>query len=667
MSEYAIQKIKFKKDVSLSKIKKHCLKLLGRKKVVVKRLVKSNDVVHLPMKCFISVKQETHRDFTIFIGHLKPSHAKLHGSGFSDIFNKIKSTVSNTISSVFSLRDGFNNKAQAMLQKYGDQQISSISVFRAPVGNSSLMIRIFNGLSTKNIPYDTLFHVGLLVMINGVRIRIEKNEVISIDDVYTLKPQTETISVSYNKQLTLNELLNNTISKIGKEHFFKYSAFVFNCQCITKDILESNGFYSNDIHSFIYQPMEEVLKNMNRFVPIVANAITNTSAYINKLTGGNKLIMEAELKKRSMKDLKSILHEHKKIHSKPFSKLNKAQLIELIIFYNLLEKTDITKLIDSAPISKPKTIKQKREKKVIKVKSPVKVSPVKVSPVKVSPVKVSPVKVSPAKVVKKSTTLKVITLNVWDGFEHIKKDKVMEYMKLIYLEKPDFIFVQEAPQRTYKLETNDYAMVSFAKPNTDSDYENLMTLRRNSSDWKIDDPQIIQSKTCNTSRVSTVQMVTHVSGVQVQISNVHLCGGRFDEEVHSKTKNIKQLQTVKVDMLTNIIDKQSKTIPSIILGDFNSDILAFQDKNNNDKLSFLMKNKYSKEGAQMWHDAPFTLLSSTGYDRVGINKATSKFKTLPDAIWYRGLKIKRKKMLEAQNDGFKYSDHHGISATFKIV
>ena len=120
-------------------------------------------------------------------------------------------------------------------------------------------------------------------------------------------------------------------------------------------------------------------------------------------------------------------------------------------------------------------------------------------------------------------------------------------------------------------------------------------------------------------------------------------------------------------MLSNIIDKQSKTIPSIILGDFNSDILAFQDKDNNDKISFLMKNKYSKEGAQMWHDAPFTLLSSSGYDRVGIDKATSKFKTLPDAIWYRGLKIKRKKMLEAQNDGFKYSDHHGISATFKIV
>ena len=128
MSEYAIKTIKFKKDVSLAKIKKHCLKLLGTKKIVVKRLVKSNDVVHLPMKCFISVKQETHRDFTIFIGKLKQSHVKLHGAGLGDIFNKIKSTVSG----LFSLRDGFNNKAQAMISKYGDQQISSISVFRAP-------------------------------------------------------------------------------------------------------------------------------------------------------------------------------------------------------------------------------------------------------------------------------------------------------------------------------------------------------------------------------------------------------------------------------------------------------------------------------------------------------------------------------------------------------
>ena len=118
-----------------------------------------------------------------------------------------------------------------MLQKYGDQQISAISVFRAPINGSSLLVKVINGLSSKNIPYEKLFHLGLLITVNGTRIRVEKNEVIGIDDVYTLKPETEIISVPFNKQLTLNELLNNTVNKIGKEKMFKYSAFILNCQC----------------------------------------------------------------------------------------------------------------------------------------------------------------------------------------------------------------------------------------------------------------------------------------------------------------------------------------------------------------------------------------------------------------------------------------------------
>ena len=109
-------------------------------------------------------------------------------------------------------------------------------------------------MSTKDIPFDKLFHLGLLITINGTRIRVEKNEVIGIDDVYTLKPETEILDVSYNKQLTLNELLNHTISKIGKEKMFKYSAFQLNCQCMVKDVLKSNGLYSNDINKFVYQP-----------------------------------------------------------------------------------------------------------------------------------------------------------------------------------------------------------------------------------------------------------------------------------------------------------------------------------------------------------------------------------------------------------------------------
>ena len=42
-----------------------------------------------------------------------------------DIVNKIKSSVERSIDTIL-VRDGFNSKAQAMIKKSGDRQISSI-------------------------------------------------------------------------------------------------------------------------------------------------------------------------------------------------------------------------------------------------------------------------------------------------------------------------------------------------------------------------------------------------------------------------------------------------------------------------------------------------------------------------------------------------------------
>ena len=51
--------------------------------------------------------------------------------------------------------------------------------------------------------------------------------------------------------------------------------------------------------------------------------------------------------KKTVKELRSILRDHKKTHCKPYSKLNKAEMIKLIKSYGLSEKIDIT-------ISQPK-------------------------------------------------------------------------------------------------------------------------------------------------------------------------------------------------------------------------------------------------------------------------------------------------------------------------
>ena len=39
-------------------------------------------------------------------------------------------------------------------------------------------------------PYEKLFHLGFIITIGGTKIRVEKNEVIGIDDVFTSKPES---------------------------------------------------------------------------------------------------------------------------------------------------------------------------------------------------------------------------------------------------------------------------------------------------------------------------------------------------------------------------------------------------------------------------------------------------------------------------------------------
>ena len=86
--EYSIQKIKFNKSVSDTKITKISKLLLNKQKIIIRKLVKSNDVQHLPSKFFIakSFKREKHSGFVVIIGRLKPSHISMHGAGLSDIF-----------------------------------------------------------------------------------------------------------------------------------------------------------------------------------------------------------------------------------------------------------------------------------------------------------------------------------------------------------------------------------------------------------------------------------------------------------------------------------------------------------------------------------------------------------------------------------------------------
>ena len=69
------------------------------------------------------------------------------------------------------------------------------------------------------------------------------------------------------------------------------------------------------------------------------------------------------LQKKTVKDLKAILREYKKIHCKPYSKLKKAQMIELIKFHGI-SVHDMKKAEKSIPKPKPKPKSKRRPESV---------------------------------------------------------------------------------------------------------------------------------------------------------------------------------------------------------------------------------------------------------------------------------------------------------------
>ena len=60
------------------------------------------------------------------------------------------------------------------------------------------------------------------------------------------------------------------------------------------------------------------------------------------------------LQKKTVKELKSIVREYKKIHCRPYSRLKKAQMIELIKYHGISEH-DIEKTGKIKTQSKPKS------------------------------------------------------------------------------------------------------------------------------------------------------------------------------------------------------------------------------------------------------------------------------------------------------------------------
>jgi hypothetical protein len=192
--------------------------------------------------------------------------------------------MSSKLKQIFYGIDNYSNKIQKLLIYTGNNKINEIYIYRKPIQKiikSFLNMVSLNQIekNLKKYAYDNIFHLFLIVKNDYEYILIEKNEILNIDiiDINIINnfDNIQYMKIdNYNDNITLNDLLNNTLNKIGSYNFFNYDSRNLNCQKFIMDILISNNLINNDYKKFIYQNPYEIYEKtgiLSSFNKIITN------------------------------------------------------------------------------------------------------------------------------------------------------------------------------------------------------------------------------------------------------------------------------------------------------------------------------------------------------------------------------------------------------------
>jgi len=157
------------------------------------------------------------------------------------------------------------------LKKYGSHKVVNGILFRTPIP-SALSSGIKYIVDNKKIHYDTLFHLGIILTLdNGILINVDKDQVIHINKINKIPMQstitgTELQEINLNNHIyTLDQVINNTRTRMGDRKFEFYDPVHSNCQDLIINLLKANKYGSNQDEIFIKQDLSDLVKNIKYY------------------------------------------------------------------------------------------------------------------------------------------------------------------------------------------------------------------------------------------------------------------------------------------------------------------------------------------------------------------------------------------------------------------
>lgn len=172
----------------------------------------------------------------------------------------------NIASSLWSPSTAEPPQIRKFLQDHGSEIITKMFVRREPLSfliNSVLMLFSFGEVYRKirASPYDELYHLSLYIETNaGTKFIFQKNERININEKITQNEYIETLPVRVIKQITVNELFENTKKLMG-DKFYPYNAIYNNCQNFVTNVLKANNLLVPIASQFINQNVSQIFNS----------------------------------------------------------------------------------------------------------------------------------------------------------------------------------------------------------------------------------------------------------------------------------------------------------------------------------------------------------------------------------------------------------------------
>ncbi len=210
------------------------------------------------------------------------------------LFSGLKN-IARRVSNVFT--NSYSPATESAVKKYGDYDITAISVLRTPIqsGIKRVLNLISNGTFNKyKERYDDIYHLFMYIELrdqngNKLYVSTEKEPNIKWTSRDDLNNRVSNMIYYISNPCNFRQVIELTMKRMGNK-FHTYSNPDNNCQVYIDNLCESifkisNQDYPVVLHQFILQDVGDILSDK---VVKISNSVTNLGHVVGRLTGGKK-------------------------------------------------------------------------------------------------------------------------------------------------------------------------------------------------------------------------------------------------------------------------------------------------------------------------------------------------------------------------------------------